>query len=74
MNLLVVLTIVSVGLVTGLLFAFSNFVMKGLDQVSDDTAAEVMRLINKTIINPLFLLTFLGSTACAGVVLWMAFN
>jgi uncharacterized membrane protein len=52
----------------GLLFAFSNFVMKSLTDQPPESGIRTMQAINIQILNPLFLLLFLG-TALAVLVL-----
>lgn len=59
---------VGCGLMGGLLFAFSNFVMKALLQQPPASAIRTMQAINVTIVNPLFLAVFLG-TALATAIL-----
>ena len=65
MNILITIAVVAAivggGLVTGLLFAFSNFVMRALAQLPDEHGMFAMQRINETIINPLFLALFLGT-------------
>ena len=56
------------GMIGGLLFAFSNFVMRALAQQAPESGIRTMQAINITIINPLFFLVFLG-TALASVIL-----
>jgi uncharacterized membrane protein len=56
------------GMIGGLLFAFSNFVMRALAQQPPESGIRSMQAINITIINPLFFLVFLG-TALASVIL-----
>ncbi|OLT21626.1 hypothetical protein BJF78_08210 [Pseudonocardia sp. CNS-139] len=51
----------------GLFFAFSTSVMPGLARVPGPEGARAMQESNKTILNPLFLLVFLG-TGVLGVV------
>jgi uncharacterized membrane protein len=63
-----VLAAVGSGLMAGLLFSFSNFVMKALTRLPPEQGMAAMQLINITIINPMFLLLFLG-TAVFCVVL-----
>ncbi len=46
---------------TGLLFAFSNFVMRALATLPDDKGMLVMQRVNETILNPVFLVLFLGT-------------
>ena len=59
---------VGCGLMGGLLFAFSNFVMKALLQQPPASAVRTMQAINVAIVNPLFLAIFLG-TALATAIL-----
>jgi uncharacterized membrane protein len=62
---------VGCGLIGGLLFAFSNFVMKALSQQPPENGIRAMQAINVFILNPLFLIVFLG-TALASVFLVVA--
>jgi uncharacterized membrane protein len=59
------------GLIGGIFFAFSNFIMKALAQMPDDQGMRAMQGINVTVLNPLFLTIFLG-TAVASVFLGLA--
>jgi uncharacterized membrane protein len=59
---------VGCGLIGGLLFAFSNFVMRALLQQPAENGIRAMQGINLLILNPLFLFVFLG-TALASAVL-----
>lgn len=56
------MTIISVfagaGLVTGLLFAFSNFVMKVFADLPNEQGMVTMQRVNETIINPVSLACF----------------
>ena len=61
MTYLIIATITGAALVTGLLFAFSNFVMRALADVPSDNGMEVMQRINVRIINPVFFLLFFGT-------------
>lgn len=61
MTYIIIATITGAALVTGLLFAFSNFVMKALADVSSNNGMEVMQRINERIINPVFFLLFFGT-------------
>lgn len=60
-TVIIVASISGTGLVTGLLFAFSNFVMKALADLPSDKGMFAMQRINETIINPIFLVLFLGT-------------
>lgn len=61
MNLITAAALTSMGLVTGLLFAFSNSVLQSLADLPDAEGMFAMQRINERIINPLFLLLFLGA-------------
>jgi uncharacterized membrane protein len=64
----IVAAIVGGGLVTGLLFAFSNFVMRALAQLPAENGMFAMQRINETIINPLFLTLFLGTPLLCAII------
>lgn len=55
----IVAAIAGAGMVTGLLFAFSNFIMRALAELPSEHGVFAMQQINKKIINPLFLLFFM---------------
>jgi len=76
-NLLFVLTLCGVlgcGLMAGVFFAFSTFVMRALARLQPAQGIEAMQSINRTVINPWFLGVFLGTAAIcillAGNALW----
>ena len=52
----------------GLLFAFSNFVMKALLLLPPEQGMAAMQLINITILNPLFFLLFFGTAILCAVL------
>jgi uncharacterized membrane protein len=58
---IVAVAITSSGVVTGLLFAFSNFVLRALQDLPAEHGMFAMQRINKTIINPIFLIFFMGT-------------
>ena len=65
---------VGAGLMAGLLFAFSNFVMRALAQMPAAQGMEAMQRINVEIINPLFLVLFMGTAFVCVAVLSGAFT
>ncbi len=67
--LTLVLTTVGAAIMAGLLFAFSNFVMRALAQLPPAAGMDAMQRINVLIINPLFLLVFMGTALGALVLL-----
>jgi uncharacterized membrane protein len=64
---------ITTALIAGLFFAYSCSVMPGLARSSDRTLVETMQNINRAILNPWFLLPFVGSiplVALAAVLAW----
>ena len=69
MTAMLVVATVGVGLVAGVFFAFSAFVMQGLRRAPESVAASAMRGINETAVTPPFMLAFLGTTLlCVALV------
>jgi uncharacterized membrane protein len=66
------------GLVAGIFFAFSSFVMAALGRLPSDHGIAAMNAINVTVINPGFMLAFFGSgvvclaAAAATALRWSA--
>ncbi|AUH40586.1 anthrone oxygenase family protein [Streptomyces sp. CMB-StM0423] len=62
------------GLMAGLFAAFAYAVMPGLGRSSDRTLVEAMQGINKAIINPVFMLPFMGSLPLLGLAVVLAWR
>lgn len=63
MDLLDIATLVAAlgcGLIAGVFFAFSTFVMQALGRIPPAAGAAAMQAINVTVLNPLFLGLFVG--------------
>jgi uncharacterized membrane protein len=77
-NLLIALTLLSAlgsGLIAGVFFAFSSFVMSALGRLPAPHGVAAMQSINVAVINPLFLGVFLGTAAaCALLVVAALFK
>ncbi|MDA2923841.1 DUF1772 domain-containing protein [Acidobacteria bacterium AH-259-L09] len=56
------------GLVGGIFFAFSTFVMKALDRLPPAQGIAAMQSINVTVINPLFMTAFFGTAAACAIL------
>jgi len=56
------------GLIAGVFFAFSSFVMKALVRLPAAQGIAAMQSINVAVINPLFMAVFLGTAATCAVV------
>ena len=69
METVAVATAIACGLVGGVFFAFSNFVMAALGQRPDREGIAAMQAIDVTVLNPLFMLLLFGPVVpCA----WLA--
>lgn len=70
-NLIVILTVIAAlgsGLIAGVFFAFSTFVMKALARIQPSEGIAAMQSINIVVVNPLFLTAFMGTAAICVVV------
>jgi uncharacterized membrane protein len=70
-TVVLVAALVAAGLVAGLFYAYACSVLPGLGRGDDRTFVEAMRGINIAIVNPVFLLTFLGAPVLAGVAVFL---
>jgi len=71
----IVAAIAGAGMVTGLLFAFSNFIMSALAKLPPEHGMFAMQQINEKIINPLFMLFFMGTPLlCASIAIYSLFH
>lgn len=59
------LLVIGVGVMAGVYFTFSTFIMRALDALPAKHAIEVMNSINQVIVKSLFLPLFLGTTFLA---------
>ena len=60
------------GIVAGIWFAFSNFVMAALARLPAEAGSAAMRAINETVLNPGFFVLFLGTGAASLALLVLA--
>jgi uncharacterized membrane protein len=60
------------GIVAGIFFGFSNFIMAALGRVSPAAGIAAMQQINITVINPWFFAAFFGTAALGAVVVVLA--
>ena len=67
-RLLTIVVATGTGIMAGLYFAFSCFVMRSLDELPPADGTAAMQAINREVPNPVFLVVFLG-TAVACVAL-----
>jgi uncharacterized membrane protein len=72
---LVLLAALGSGLIGGAFFAFSTFVMGALARVQPATGIAAMQSINVVVINPLFMLPFMGTAlVCFGLSIFSFFR
>jgi uncharacterized membrane protein len=72
---LILLSGLGCGLVAGVFFAFSTFVMPALARLPPAQGIAAMQSINVAVINPMFLGVFLGTAAtCGGLVVASMLN
>ena len=71
LELLAFLSALGCGLVAGIFFAFSTFVMKALGKLPAAHGIEAMQSINIVVINPMFMAAFFGTAVLciAGIVM-----
>ena len=68
---LVLVAALGCGLIAGVFFAFSAFVMKALSRLSPSEGIAAMQSINVAVLNPWFLVAFLGTAAtCLVALVW----
>lgn len=59
------------GLVAGVFFAFSSFVMRGLDLLEPPRAVSAMQAINVAAVSPAFMFALFGTAvACLALAVW----
>ncbi|WP_181787319.1 anthrone oxygenase family protein [Streptomyces phytophilus] len=67
-------SVLGTGLMAGLFAAFAYAVMPGLGRSSDRTLVDAMQGINKAIVNPVFMLPFMGSIPLLGLAVVLAWR
>lgn len=72
LDIVVPLAITGAGVVTGLLFAFSNFVMSSLADLPNDKGMYAMQRINQDILNPIFFVLFMGTPILCLLIIALA--
>jgi uncharacterized membrane protein len=70
-TVVLVAALAAAGLLAGLFYAYACSVLPGLARADDRTFVVAMRGINVAIVNPVFLLTFLGAPLLAGVAIFL---
>ncbi len=74
MDTLTIVAVLGSGLVAGIFFAFSTFVMRALAQLPQNQGIAAMKAINVTVLNPWFFLAFFGTAAVCIPVAFLAFG
>lgn len=60
-NIVLIITTMITALIAGLYYSWSCAVIPGLSHVADTTYVETMQQINRSILNPIFFLSFAGT-------------
>lgn len=68
MQTLVLAALLGSALMAGLFFAFSTFIMKAFAEIPSDAGVHAMRSINRVIINPWFIVAFIGTSVLSVVI------
>lgn len=66
--LLTLLAALGCGMIAGVFFAFSTFVMKGLGRLPTEQGVAAMQSINVAAISPVFMASLFGTAAVCGVL------
>lgn len=74
LTLIATVATVGSGLMSGLLFAFSSFVMRALQQLPAARGMAAMQHINRLIINPGFFVIFIGTTLACVLILVLSWR
>lgn len=72
LDILTFAAVLGSGLVAGVFFAFSTFVMRALGQLPENQGIVAMKAINVTVLNPWFFLAFFGTGAVCLPVAFLA--
>ncbi|MFL2096706.1 hypothetical protein [Marinilactibacillus psychrotolerans] len=70
---LVVFSLVGSGLVAGMFFAFSNFIMEAFGVLTISNGIAAMQEINRKVVNPFFFLFFMGTAGTSLVLIILFF-
>lgn len=62
------------GLVAGIFYAFSSFVMPALARLTAEAGLTAMQMINRTVITPSFMLAFLGTGVLCLAIMVISFT
>ena len=68
------LSLVATGLMSGLWYGWTVSVIPGTKRVADANYIETMQHINRAIINPAFIIPFMGIPIVIGVAAWLQFR
>ncbi|HYH55923.1 MAG TPA: DUF1772 domain-containing protein [Anseongella sp.] len=74
LKVLLTLTLVLSGLITGLFYAYSCSVNPGLGRLADKDYIRAMQSINRAILNPVFMVSFLGTLVMLPLSCWVWYS
>lgn len=67
-----IVALIGSGIVAGIFYAFSSFIMKALARVPSEEGIAAMQSINIVVINPSFLSVFMGTTVVSLVLMGLS--
>ncbi|MEO5674391.1 MAG: anthrone oxygenase family protein [Chitinophagales bacterium] len=73
-HLIQVVTVVLTGLIAGLLYGYDCSVIRGLGHLPDKEYLKAFQSINRAIVNPCFLISFIGSLFMLPIASWLNFH
>ncbi len=69
LRILTLISALGCGLVGGIFFAFSTFIMKALDRLPPAQGIAAMQSINIVVINPMFMAAFFGTALTCAIII-----
>lgn len=73
-NIFLIITTLASGLIAGLFYAWSISVTPGLAKVGDENFLHAFQAMNRAIINPLFLICFMGLAILLPLLSYLSYN
>lgn len=74
LDFLILAALLGSGLVAGIFYAFSTFVMRALGKLPGSQGMAAMQAINVTVLNPWFFAAFFGTGAACLAITWLSWD
>jgi len=72
-DFLLIFSLIGSGLIAGIFFAFSNFIMEAFGVLTISNGIATMQEINRKVVNPFFFLFFMGTAGTSLVLIILFF-